>query len=160
MGAQFLELLGQVHVVLQIVFGARGVEDVAGVADGGFADGADFQQGVDRQAHVVDGIEGIEDAEDVDALGVGLAQEFADEIRRIGAVADGVGAAGEHLEADVGDAATQFAQALPGVFVEETHGGVKGRAAPDFQAEQVGEMAGDGFGRGQEVVGADARGQQ
>ena len=46
--AHLHQLLGQLHVILQVVFGALGIEDVAGVADGRFADGV----GVSRTASI------------------------------------------------------------------------------------------------------------
>ena len=160
MDAQLFKLLGQVEIIFEAVFRPGGIEQVAGVTDGGFADGANFEQGIDGDAHVVDGVEGIEHAEDVNSLGVGLAQKIGDDIGRIGSVADGVGAARQHLETDIGDALAELAQALPGILVEKAHGGVESGAAPHLQAEEAGQAAGDGLSRGQQVMGADARGQQ
>src|SRR6202040_2261209 len=133
---------------------------IAGIADGWFADGAGFECGVDGDAHVVDGIERVEDAEDVDALRVGFADKFLDYVIRIGSVAYRVRAAEEHLEADVGDALAEFAEALPGIFVEEAEGGVERRSTPHFEAEEIGETLGDGGGGGENVEGADAGGHQ
>ena len=67
-GAGLLQLLGEVDVVLEVVLGPRGVEDVAGVADRRLAQRAGFDHGVHRHAHVVHPVERVEDAEDVDAL--------------------------------------------------------------------------------------------
>src|SRR5205814_5108701 len=106
-GAQFFQLLGHRDVILERIFRAAFVENVAGVANGGFTDGAGFERGIDRDAHVFDGIKRIENAKDVDALGMCFANKFNDEIVGIGSVADSVGAAEEHLETDVRNAIAQ-----------------------------------------------------
>ena len=90
MRAHGFQLFGHVDVVVEAVFGAVGVEDVAGVADGGFADGVGFKDGVEGDFHVFDGVEGVEDAEDVDALPGGFVDEALDDVVGVGAVADGV----------------------------------------------------------------------
>ena len=75
-------------------------------------------------------------------------------------VADGIGAAEEHLEADVGDAFAEFAQAFPWVLLEEAHGGVEGGAAPHLEGEEVGGSVRNGFRDGEHVVGAHAGGDE
>ena len=70
---------------------------------------------------------------------MGLAHKRDDDVVRIGGVADGVRSAEQHLKADVGNPCAKVTQALPGVFVKKTHGGVKGSAAPHLDAEQIGE---------------------
>ena len=69
-GAGLLQLVGQADVVLQVVLGAVGIEDVAGVADRAFAELVRLEHRVHRDAHVLDPVQAIEHAEDVDA-GVG-----------------------------------------------------------------------------------------
>ncbi len=103
MRAQLFQLLGQRDVIFQRVFGAAGVKNISGVTDGRFADAAAFERGIDGYAHVIDGIQRIEDAEDVDALCERFANEFLDDIVWIGRIADSVGSAQQHLEADIGD---------------------------------------------------------
>ena len=49
MSAELFELLGHRDVILQRILRARVVEDIAGVADRGFADAAGFERGVDRR---------------------------------------------------------------------------------------------------------------
>ena len=63
---------------------------------------------------------------------MGFADEFDDDVVGIGGVADGVGAAEEHLEADVGDALAEFAEALPGIFVEEAQARCRKWRRPTF----------------------------
>ena len=135
MRAELLELPGKGDVVLQRIFGPRFIQNIAGIADGGLADSAGFESGVERNAHVVNGVERIENAEDIDALAMGLGDKAPDDIIRIGCIADGVCAAKEHLEANIRDALAEPPQALPGVLVEEAERGVKGGAAPHFDAE-------------------------
>ena len=51
---------------------------------------------------------------------------------------------------------TERAETVPGVFLEEAHGGVKGGAAPHFHGEEIGGAVGVGLGDGEHVVGAHA----
>jgi hypothetical protein len=76
MGAGGLQLLGHGDVVLQVVFRAVGVEDVAGVADRAFADLAGLQHRIHRDAHVLDPVEAVEDAEDIDPLSAACMDEL------------------------------------------------------------------------------------
>ena len=66
--------------------------------------------------------------------GGGVLHETGDDVVGIIGITDGIRAAEEHLETDVRNARAQLAQALPRIFVQETHRGVEGRAAPHFQA--------------------------
>jgi hypothetical protein len=86
--------------------------------------------------------------------------ELAHDVVGVGRVADGVGGAQQHLEADVGDRLAQLAQALPGVLVEEAHGDVEGGAAPHLEAVEVGSRCATKLAMRQHVVGAHARGHQ
>ncbi len=107
--AHFLKLLGLFDVILERVFGAVGVGDVTGVADGGFANGlAVVAGGFHGDLHVGKVVEGVEDAEDVHAGIGGVFDESGDDIVGVVRVADGIGAAEEHLEADVGNAFPEF----------------------------------------------------
>ena len=99
MGAGLLELPGQRHVVVEVVFGARRIEDVAGVADRRFAELVLGAHRVHRDAHVVDPVQAVEHPEQVDAAGRRLRDEMADHIVRIVGVADAVGAPEQHLQA-------------------------------------------------------------
>src|SRR5215472_4816365 len=104
MSAKFFQPLGHAGVVLDRIFGTSFIENIAGVADGRFANRANFQDGVDTDAHVFDRVERIKDAEDVDPLRVGLAYEFDDDVVSVGGVTDSVGPAQQHLKTNVGDA--------------------------------------------------------
>ena len=97
------EFFGEFDVVLEVVFGAVRVLEVAGVANRRFADAARFEDGVHGDAHVRDPVQGIEDAEDIHP-GLGrFADEEPDDVVRVVRVADGVAGPQQHLEEDVGD---------------------------------------------------------
>ena len=66
-GPALLQLLRHRDVVLQVVLGPGGVEDVAGVADGRLAEGAGLADGLEGDLHVRDPVQRVEDAEQVDA---------------------------------------------------------------------------------------------
>src|SRR6266436_4808014 len=94
--------------------------------------GAGFKRGINRNAHVLNGVERIKNPKDVDALIVSFAHESDDDVVGIGGVSNSIGAAEKHLEANIGNAAPKFAQALPGVFVQKAQRSVERRAAPHF----------------------------
>ena len=82
----------------------------------------------------LDVVERVEDAEDVDAGRRRLLDERGRDRVRVGGVADGVAAAQQHLQADVGHGRTQVGQPLPRVLVEEAQRHVVRRAAPGLHA--------------------------
>ena len=157
---RFSSSLAMLDVVLQVVLGAAGVEDVAGVADGRLAERAGLAHGLDRPLHVRHPVERVEDAEQVDPGGRGLLHELDDHVVGIARVAHGVRPADQHLEQDVGDLLAELGQPLPGVFLEEPHGRVERRAAPHLDREQVGDQVGVGLGHAEHVVGPQPGGQQ
>ncbi len=89
-----------------------------------------------------------------------FADKFNDDVVGIGSVADGVGAAEKHLETDIGNALAQLSQSLPGIFMQETHRGIKGRATPHFETEKIGQAMRDGACGDEQVKRADARGHE
>ena len=160
MSAGLLQCLGHLHVVLQVVLGARTVEEVAGVADGGFADGAGFNHRIHRHAHVVDAVERVEHAEDIDAVLGRLLHKVFDDVVSVVGVTDRIGRTQQHLDRDIGDGCAQHGEAFPGIFLEEAHGDVEGRAAPAFQREKLRRQTGVIRRDGRHVGGAHARGKQ
>ena len=135
MAAGPLELLGELDVIGERIFGAVGIENVAGVADRAFGELAGLAHRVDRDAHVLDPVEAVEDAEQVHARRGRLADEIAHDIVGIIGVADAVGAAQQHLGQDIGRPLAQQRQPLPRVFGQKPHRDVERRAAPAFERE-------------------------
>ena len=89
-----------------------------------------------------------------------LLDEGPDDVVGVARVADGVRAPQEHLEQDVGDLLAELGQAVPGVFLEEPHGGVEGGPAPHLDREQLRAESGIGLGHAEHVAGPQAGGQQ
>ena len=58
--------------------------------------------------------------------------ESGDNIVRIVGVANGVRSTEQHLEANVWDALSEFAESVPRIFLEEAHRGVEGGSPPHF----------------------------
>ena len=146
MRAAFLEVFGEVDVVFEVVLGAFGIENIAGVADGGFADAAGVDDGLHGDFHVRRPVERIEDAEDIDAGLCGFFDEELDDVVGIVGVADGVACAEQHLEKDVRRFFAHIAEATPRAFFEESHRRIESGAAPHFEREEVRALAGVGFG--------------
>ena len=103
MGAPLLQLLGHVHIVFEGIFIPLGVQNVAGVADGGLAELALLEDLVHGHLHAGEPVQRVEDAEHVDAAAGGLLDELPDQVVGVVGVAHGVGAPQEHLEGNVGD---------------------------------------------------------
>ena len=136
-GSPVDDVLGQVHVVFQVVLRARRIADVTGVADGRFDDLAGLLRGVDGDLHVADVVQGIEDPEDVDPGGPGFLDESPHDVVGIVGVSDRVGPAHQHLEQQVGHLGPQFVQATPGIFVQEPVRDVERGAPPHLHREQI-----------------------
>src|SRR5258706_1145439 len=157
MCAELFELPGHRDVIFQRIFWPAFVEDVAGIANSCFADGAGFKRGIDRNAHVLNGVGRIKNPKDVDALIVSFAYEFDNDVVGIGGVSNSIGAAEKHLEANIGNAASKFAQALPGIFVEKAQRSVERRSTPHLEAEKIRQLLRDDAGSGQQIVSPNAR---
>ena len=131
-------------VVFQVILGAGGVQQIAGIADGALADLVRLEHRIHRHAHVFDPVQAVEHAEHIDAGLGGLGDEGLHHVVGVVGVADAVGGAQQHLGHHVGHVGAQVAQALPGAFLQEAVGHVKGRAAPAFDREELAQIGGIG----------------
>ena len=98
MGAAALQLLGHVDIVFQGVLIPVGVQNIAGIADGGLADLALVAHLVHGDLHAGNPVQGVEYTEHVHAGARGLLNELPDHVVRIVGVAHGVGAPQQHLQ--------------------------------------------------------------
>src|SRR5580704_4990419 len=80
MRAEFFELSGHRNVILQRVFRPAFVENVAGVADGRLANSSGFENRINGNTHVLNGIKRIKDAENVDALRLRFAYKLDNDV--------------------------------------------------------------------------------
>ena len=159
-GAPVLQLLGQLHIVIQGIFVPLGVQDVAGVADGGLADLILIQHLVHGDFHAGQPVQGVEHPEHVNAGAGGLLDELPDDVVGVVGVAHGVGAPEEHLQQQVGGLFPDQVQPLPGRLVEEAVGHVEGSAAPALQGEGVRQNLGSALHALHDIPGADPGGKQ
>ncbi len=159
-GPPFLQFPSQTDVILQGIFVAFRVEDIAGVAHGGLAQHPRRADGLDGQRQVGQTVQGVEDAEQVDAGVSRFLDEGLDDVIGVVGVTDGTGRAQQHLEQQIGHLLAQGDETLPRRFLEEAHRRVEGRSAPHFQREQASEPAGVERGDPHHVVGAHPRRQQ
>ena len=159
-GAELLQFLGELHVVVERILRPLRVEDVAGVADRRLADRAALEHRVDRHLHVRHPVERIEHAEHVDAAGGRLLHEGLHDVVGIIRVADGVARAQEHLEEDVGHQFAELGQPVPWAFLEEPHRRVERSPAPHLQREEARRQVGVGIGDGDHVERPHPRGEQ
>ena len=159
-GAGVLQFFRHVDVVFQIVFIPGRVEDIASVAQGDFGQFVVFPDGLDGAVHVVQAVEAVEDAEDVDAVLGRQVDEVLDDVVGIARIADGIGAADEHLQEDVRRFLAHLAQADPRVFIEEAISYVEGSAAPTFIGEEIRKFLGSRFQDAEHIDGTDARSEQ
>ena len=90
---------------------------------------------LDSGLQVAGVVQSVEDADDVDAVGNRLLHEILDGVVSVGAVAQHILAAEQHLQLLVGQLLAQDAQALPRVFIEEADAAVEGSTAPALDGE-------------------------
>ena len=121
MCSHFLQLFGQINVVLQIVLGAFGIENVAGVADRCFANGAGFQYRVHRHLHVGRPIQRIEYAKHIQTSVGGFFNKRLHHIIRIVCVSDRIGGPQQHLQQNVWHFFADVGQALPRILFQKSH---------------------------------------
>ena len=159
-GAHLLQPAGHLEVVVEGVLGPSGIEDIAGVADGGLANGVGFPHRRHGDFHVFHRVQGIENTKDVNALPGRFLDEFGHHVVRVTGVSHRIGSPQQHLEADIGDEISKPSQPLPGVLVEEAQGGVEGGPTPHLQAEELGQPVSQGLGNPQNVDGTHPGGQQ
>ena len=158
--AALLELPGELDVVGQGELCPGRIEDVAGVADRRLADPAGVADGVHGHLHVRHPVERVEHPEEVDPSGRGLLHEGRDDVVGVVGVADGIAGPEEHLEEDVRDLLPEAGEAVPGIFFEEPHRGVEGRAPPHLEREQPRGHPGVGIGDRKHVEGAHPGGEE
>ena len=136
-GADVLQLLGQLYIVVQGIAGTGLVHNVAGVADGCLAELILLQDLIHGDGHAGHPVQGIEYAEDINAAQCRLLDKFAHNIIGIVLIAHGVGAAEQHLERNIGDLFPEQIQPLPGIFMQKPVSNIEGCAAPHFQREAI-----------------------
>ena len=125
--AHFLQFLHHFHVLL------LGVDGRGGVGQGAGGDGAGLYGGFHGDLQVVRIVEGVEDTDDVNAVLHGLLHEKLDKVIGVVGVTQNILTAQQHLQLGVGHGGTDFAQTLPGIFVQVAQADVKGSAAPALQ---------------------------
>ena len=106
-----------------------------GVADAGLNVRALLVGCLDGSLQVARVVQCIEDADDINAVGNGLLDKVLNSVICVGAVAQHVLAAEQHLQLLVRQLLAQDAQALPRILVEEADAGVERSAAPALNGE-------------------------
>ena len=160
MGTPVLQFLRQLHIVVQRIFIPLGVQDVAGIADGGLANFILVQHLVHGDFHAGEPVQGVEHPEHIHAGAGGLLDELPNDVVGVVGVAYGVGAPEEHLQQQVGCLLADEVQPLPGGFVEEAVGHIKGGAAPALQGEGVRQDLAGALHALHNIAGTDPGGQQ
>ena len=115
-GTHLLEFLRKLHVILERIFIALIVEDIARVTDRAFTDRVCFAYGLHRGLKVGQVIERIEDPENIHAVLGRMFHERLHDVVWIIGVPHRVGAAEEHLKTDIWHSLAQLTQALPRIF--------------------------------------------
>ncbi len=127
MAAHFFQVLGQADEVFRRVDGA------GGVAQRALHMGAGFDGLVHRYLDVAQVVQRVENADDIDAVFHGFAHKGPDNIVGIVLIAQQILAPQQHLQLCVFHNLADFAQSLPGVFVQIPQAGIKSGSAPAFQ---------------------------
>ena len=129
--AHLFQSLGIACKILVVVHRAQGVADAA------LHMSALLVGCLNGSLQIAGVVQCIKNADNVDAVGNRLLHKILDRVIRIGAVAQHILAAEQHLQLLMGQLLAQDAQALPRVFVQEADAAVKGSAAPALHGEIV-----------------------
>ena len=129
--AHLFQGLGVGCKVLVVVHRAQGIADAA-LHMSAFLVGC-----LDGSLQVAGIVQCVEDADDINAVCHGLLHKILHGIICVGAVAQHVLAAEQHLQLLVGQLLAQDAQTLPGVLIQEADAAVEGSAAPAFHREVI-----------------------
>ena len=76
MGPGGFQILAHRHIIFQVVFGAVGIQNIAGVTNCAFAQFVVVQYGIHRDAHVFNPVQAVEHAKDINACFGGLTHKF------------------------------------------------------------------------------------
>ncbi|RNA12579.1 hypothetical protein BpHYR1_009063 [Brachionus plicatilis] len=142
-GACFDQLVGHVNIVVQVVFGASGVADIACVRNGRLYNAAGVVDRVHAHNQIGHIVQRVKYSEHVHAVLHGQLAELVDHIVRIVCVADGIGASEQHLEWYIGNQFSQLSQSFPRTLVQKSERHVECGAAPALQAVQIGKVIGN-----------------
>ena len=117
MGTGILNILRQLGVVLEIVFGLGRIQDIACITK------RSFRQTLGLGAHVFNTrsnglhpVQGIKNAEDIQACFPGLSDKLFNQVVRIGLIPHSIGPANQHLGQDVRHGLSKKGQTFPGVL--------------------------------------------
>ena len=155
------QFLGHVDVVFQVILGAVGVEDVAGITDRRLADGLLFSTTASIATRMFSTQLRLSNTRNTSTpVFRRLAHEFLHHVVGVVGVADAIRGAQQHLRHQVGHRLAQVAQALPRAFLQEAVGHVESRAAPTFDAEKLRQVGGIGRRHLDHVDRAHPRRQQ
>ena len=86
--------------------------------------------GIDRFLQVAQVIQTVKNTDNVNTVGDGLLNEGIHHVVRIRSVSQNILSAEKHLQLGIFKAIPQFAESVPGIFLQEAKGGIKGGAAP------------------------------
>ena len=151
------------HHAAHLDKGIHIVHRTDGIAEGHLSQGTLSFDHFQRPPHIAHIVQRIKDAKYIDTILVGANDKAIQYIIGIVFVAYNVLPPQQHLKRRVGHHCLELAYALPGVLVEETHGGIKGRSSPHLHRPKayLVQLFRDGHGRRPDhVIGAHPRGQQ
>ena len=89
-GPCLFQLLGEIDVVLQVVLTALGIEQIPGLAQRPFAQGAGFDHSIHGHTHVVYPVQGVKDTEYIDAVFGCLLYKIANHVVRVVGVSNSI----------------------------------------------------------------------
>ncbi len=160
MRTSLLQFLRHVYIVLQVVLLSGFIQDISGVAHGGFRNLTLIQGLIDSDFHALNPVQGVEDTEYIDSGLRGLTDELPNGVIRIVPVSYRIRTAEQHLEHNIRNLFTQGFQSFPRIFAQETHRYVEGRAAPHFEGEEILPVSGHCRCNLHQILGSHSSGNQ
>ena len=127
--AHLLQSLGVVGKILVVMHRTQGVAD-AGLYMSTLLVGC-----LDGSLQIAGVVQSIKNTDDVDTVCNGLLYEILDSVIGVGAVAQHILAAEQHLQLLVGQLLAQDAQTLPRILIQETDAGIERSTAPALNGE-------------------------
>ena len=131
-GTSFFKLFRHIYVVVQVVFCTSPIKDIASVAQCNFSYFILCTHFIDSNMHIIKTIQAIKYAENINTISSSPLNELTNYVVWIRCVTYSISTAKKHLKQCIWNFATEHAQTLPWIFMQESIRYVECSPAPTF----------------------------
>ncbi len=142
MRARRLQVFTHCNIIVQIIFRAVRVKNIARITNRTFTDLTVFHHCVHGHTHVFNPIQTVKNAEYIHTGFRGLSHKFLHYIIGIIGIPNAITGPQQHLCHQVWHSTAQISQPLPRTFLQETVSHIKRCPAPTFHAEKLRQIVG------------------